>query len=78
MNINKQKYIAASIHREENVDRTGGLEDMVDSFNTLIDEFDYPIIVSTHPRTKIKLEEKGLLNKSNERINWHKPYSISS
>ena len=76
LELSKNKYFAASIHREENVDRAGGLDDMVSSFNRLIEEFNYPIVVSTHPRTMAKLRETGLLEKSNKNINWHKPFGL--
>jgi UDP-N-acetylglucosamine 2-epimerase (non-hydrolysing) len=76
LDIEENKYFAASIHREENVDKAGSLEQMVNSFNALIKEYDVPIIVSTHPRTKRRLEQLGLDKKSSPKINWHEPFGL--
>jgi UDP-N-acetylglucosamine 2-epimerase len=76
LKLKKGKFITASIHREENVDIPGGLEMMVDSYNALIEKYGYPVVVSTHPRTMKRLEEKGLLKKSNKKIIWHKPFGL--
>ncbi len=72
----KGKYFTASIHREENVDKKGGLEAMVNSYNALAKKYDMPIIVSTHPRTKNRLEKLGLDKVSDERIVWHEPLGL--
>ena len=76
LKLKKSKFFTASIHREENVDIEGGLELMVESYNALVEKYDYPIIVSTHPRTMKRLKEKGLLKKANKKINFHKPFGL--
>jgi UDP-N-acetylglucosamine 2-epimerase (non-hydrolysing) len=76
LNLSPGKFITASIHREENVDKRGGLEAMVRSFNALIEKYDIPIVVSTHPRTKRRLQSMGLDNLRNPRINWHEPFGL--
>ncbi len=76
LSLKKSKYFVASIHREENVDKPNGLKRIVDSFNLLADKFSLPVIVSTHPRTKIRLENEGLLSISNPLINWHEPFGL--
>jgi UDP-N-acetylglucosamine 2-epimerase (non-hydrolysing) len=70
------RFITASIHREENVDQKGGLATLVDSFNALCAEFSMPIVVSTHPRTRRRLEQLGLFGRSNPLINWHEPFGL--
>ncbi|KLN58957.1 hypothetical protein WH96_20250 [Kiloniella spongiae] len=70
------KFFTASIHREENVDKGGSLETMVETFNVLADVYNLPIVVSTHPRTRRRLEQLGLLEKSNSLINWHEPFGL--
>ena len=50
------KYFIVSAHREENVDSDGNLNDLLDSLNAIAEKYRYPIIVSTHPRTKNRLE----------------------
>jgi len=76
LGISPRRFITASIHREENVDKKGRLELMVDSFNALAQKYDMPIIVSTHPRTRVRLESLGLDKKSDSRINWHEPFGL--
>lgn len=69
-------FFTASIHREENVDKGGALEAMVDTFNALAEVYGCPIIVSTHPRTRRRLEHLRLLERSNSLINWHEPFGL--
>jgi len=76
LNLEKGDFFTASIHREENVDLPGRLETMVDSYNALCERYDMPIVVSTHPRTRVRLEQQGLLEKSDKRIIWHKPFGL--
>ena len=74
--VNKKKYFAASIHREENVDKEGNIEILVDTFNSICEEYKLPVVVSTHPRTIKKLKSKNLIKKSNNLINWHEPFGL--
>ena len=76
LSIKKGKFITASIHREENVDKKGGLEMMVNSYNALAEKYNIPVIVSTHPRTRIRLEKLGLDKIADKRIVWHKPLGL--
>lgn len=69
-------FFTASIHREENVDKGGALETMVDTFNALAETYGCPIVVSTHPRTRRRLEQLHLLERSNPLINWHEPFGL--
>lgn len=56
LNLEKGKFFIVSAHREENIDSEENFNDLLDSLNAIADKYKYPIIVSTHPRTKIKLE----------------------
>ena len=56
LNLKANKFFIISAHREENVDSEENFIDLLDSLNAIAEKFKYPIIVSTHPRTKIKLE----------------------
>jgi UDP-N-acetylglucosamine 2-epimerase (non-hydrolysing) len=68
------KYIVASAHREENIDDDRRFELLFNSFNAIVKEFDMPIILSTHPRTKKKLEQKKMA--LDKRIMIHKPFGL--
>lgn len=70
------RFITASIHREENVDRKDGLATLVASFNALCEKYRFPIIVSTHPRTRKRLEQLGLRTASHTLIDWHEPFGL--
>lgn len=50
------KFFLVSVHREENVDTPGNLHDLLATLNTLVDKYQYPVIVSTHPRTRKRLD----------------------
>jgi len=53
-------YFLATLHRAENVDNPRRLKDFVTAFQLLQEEFHLPVIVSTHPRTKLRLTECGI------------------
>lgn len=53
-------YFIASLHREENVDNKERLTQLVHALNTLAQTHDMPVILSTHPRTRKRLEAFGL------------------
>jgi len=76
LKLTPKKYIAASIHREENVDKKGGLQLMVDSYSALAKKYALPVVVSTHPRTLIRLKELDLIKLSHSKIIWHKPFGL--
>lgn len=54
------KYFVVSAHREENINSEENFNDLVDSLNTIAEIYHLPIIISTHPRTLKKIEEKGI------------------
>lgn len=56
LKLEEGKFFIVSTHREENVDSHENFNDLLDSLNAIADKYKYPVIVSTHPRTKIKLE----------------------
>ncbi len=73
--LHPKKYIVMSIHREENVDSPSNFSDLLDSIDALTLKYAIPIVISTHPRTKKKLEEIGYQSK-NSLIKFSKPYGF--
>jgi UDP-N-acetylglucosamine 2-epimerase (non-hydrolysing) len=68
-------YIVMSIHREENVDSPKNFSDLLESIDELTKKYSMPIIISTHPRTRKKLEDIGYQNE-NPLIRFSKPYGF--
>ena len=56
MGLSSGRYFLVSMHREENVDVPEHLGYLLDSLNALATAYGYPVIVSTHPRTRNRLE----------------------
>jgi UDP-N-acetylglucosamine 2-epimerase (non-hydrolysing) len=53
------KYFLVSAHREENVDVPENLLDLLSTLNALAESYGFPVLVSTHPRTRKRLDELG-------------------
>lgn len=69
------KYFLVSAHREENVDTPANLQDLVDTLEALVKQYDLPVIVSTHPRTRQRLEKLGLKG-LDSRIQFLNPFGF--
>lgn len=74
-NLRKNKYIIMSIHREENVDSPQNFRNLLESINEIANTYKYPILISTHPRTRKKIEEIKYKNE-NELVIFSKPYGF--
>lgn len=60
LKLKKLDYFLVSCHREENVDSDRNLNLLVETLNTISEKFGKRIIVSTHPRTQKRIDEKGV------------------
>ncbi|MEF1173778.1 non-hydrolyzing UDP-N-acetylglucosamine 2-epimerase [Vibrio sinaloensis] len=60
LRLNKGEYFVVSLHREENVDSPKQLAKLAETLNTVAESYDLPLIVSTHPRTRNRIEAQGL------------------
>ena len=70
LKLSKEKYFLVSAHREENINSSNFLN-LVKSLNTIAEVYKLPIIISTHPRTRNKINESGV--KFNSLIELMKP-----
>lgn len=75
MNLTAGKFFIVSAHREENVDTPQNLMDMVKTLNALAEVYDCPVIVSTHPRTRNRLDALEL-GKLNAHVRFLKPFGF--
>jgi len=57
LGLSSGRFFVVSMHREENVDVPENLGHLLTSLNALADAYGFPVIVSTHPRTRNRLEE---------------------
>ncbi len=73
--LTKGKYFLMSIHREENVDSPRNFENLLKAIDAITKKYKLPVIISTHPRTKKKLEEIGY-EENNQYLRFSKPYGF--
>ena len=75
LNLEKGKYFVVSAHREENISSETNFMNLVESLNAIADKYNFPVIISTHPRTRKMIEEKGI--KFNPLVNLLKPLGFN-
>ncbi len=61
LELEEGKYFVVSAHREENINSEQNFLDLIESIDTIAQKYKLPIIVSTHPRTRKMIEEKGII-----------------
>jgi UDP-N-acetylglucosamine 2-epimerase (non-hydrolysing) len=76
LGLQKNQYFVVSTHREENVDNPIHLKQILDVLNALANQYDVPVIVSTHPRTKNRLSTlEG--SPIDDRVQFLKPFGFT-
>jgi UDP-N-acetylglucosamine 2-epimerase (non-hydrolysing) len=61
LELNKGCYFVVSAHREENISSDRNFFALIDTLNTMADLYQLPIIISTHPRTRHKIDQNGIV-----------------
>ena len=75
LKLKQNQYFLVSAHREENVDSKTNFNDLLASLNDIAEKFDQPVIVSTHPRTRKRLEALDI-DTINAQIRFIKPFGF--
>jgi len=75
MQLEQGRFFIVSAHREENVDSEETLRDLLNTLNALADTYDVPVIVSTHPRTRKRLDALPGVE-PDARIQFMKPFGF--
>lgn len=81
LKLEKNKFFVVSAHREENINNPKNFNNLLISMNLIAEKYNYPIIVSTHPRTRKELEKFDNNSESNTKrhplIQFLPPMSFS-
>ncbi|PKW20296.1 non-hydrolyzing UDP-N-acetylglucosamine 2-epimerase [Flavobacterium lindanitolerans] len=75
LGLEEGKFFVVSSHREENINSEKNFNGLMQSLNLIAEKYDYPIIVSTHPRTRNMIEKKNIQMHSN--VQFLKPLGFN-
>jgi UDP-N-acetylglucosamine 2-epimerase len=75
LNLEEHQYFVVSAHREENINSEKNFKGLMDSLNLIAEKYDYPIIVSTHPRTRNMIDFKQI--KMHPNVQFLKPMGFN-
>lgn len=75
LNLEKGKYFVVSAHREENINSEKNFNNLVKILNDVAEKYGYPVIVSTHPRTRKMIQTKDVMFHPN--VHLMKPMGLS-
>lgn len=74
LELTPQGYFLVSAHREENVDAPDRLRALLTCLDRVSVEYEMPVVVSTHPRTRRRLESLGM--PTDPRVQWLEPFGF--
>ena len=75
LKLKKKEYILVSAHRQENIDFKSRFESLITSLEEVSKVYKFPILVSTHPRTKKQIGVSGISKDSH--IRFHEPFNFT-
>ncbi len=75
LNLEENKFFVVSAHREENISSEKNFTGLMTSLNLIAEEYGFPIIVSTHPRTRNMIEQKKI--KMRPEVQFLKPMGFN-
>lgn len=75
LDLSDNGYFLVSLHREDNVDSPARLESLLRALGELLDKYEIPVVVSTHPRTRQRLE--GQAEELKGRLVFHPPFGFN-
>ncbi len=75
LGVVKNEYFVVSSHREENINSEENFNGLIKSLNAIAEEYGYPVIVSTHPRTAKKIESDNI--QVHSKVNLLKPLGFN-
>ena len=69
------QYFVVSAHREENISSEKNFAGLIDVINSIAETYGYPVVISTHPRTRNMVEKKGVV--FSKHVQLMKPMGLS-
>ena len=72
LGLEHKKYLLASVHRQENVDSPVRLAKVLDCLSEVSEAYKLPVLVSTHPRTRARLQDAGVSQSTG--VTFHEPF----
>lgn len=76
LELQENKFFIVSAHREENIDSPENFQNFLKTLNAMAEKYKFPVLVSTHPRTRKKLEALSVKD-FNPLISFMKPFNFS-
>lgn len=76
LGLSPRQFFVVSAHREENIESDVNFRNLVETLNLIAQQYQLPVIVSTHPRTRKRIERETVL--FDERVQLSKPMAFSS